>query len=614
MKTYNVLFTPTYLIIKAEENKNLYLLMRESKINISSDCGGKGICGKCKVKVEGETSTLTEIEKNFLTQKEIKDNFRLACQVIIRGDLRVEVKEKKEKLKNLEKLFKIKIKPAPEIKKKYLNVPTPSIFFQKPDWQRVKDSLKIATKPNITSLSSLPQILRESNHKITAVFTDKELISLEKGDTTKKIYGIGLDIGTTTVAGYLVDLKSGKNISVLSSLNPQIRYGEDVISRMNAVMEDKDSLYKMQYLIIEEINKIISFFKERNGINENHIYQLIAVGNPCMIHLLLGVNPINLSRSPYIPVISDSFEIKVKEIGIRINPEGKIKTLPAVSGFFGSDAIGMVLKERMHNSPLLCLGIDLGTNGEVVLGNRKKLLCTSCAAGPAFEGTKIYQGMIAQPGGISYVKISGDRVIFKTIDNATPCGICGSGVVDAVSEMLKLKIIDHTGRIKDREEYQKECKNSLYKRIKIFNNMNSFILANENETKEGVPIIITQKDVREVQLAKAAIYSAIKILCRKLKIKEEKISKIFLAGSFGNYLRVESAIRIGVLPENFKGKVKIIGNSAGEGAVRVLLSLKERKSFETISNKLKYIELSTEKNFQGEFAKSIYFEGGVKNE
>lgn len=607
MKTCEIVILPENLIIKTSKDKNLYFLLRENKIEINSACGGKGICGKCKVKIEGDVSPLTSTEEKFLTEKEIKKGLRLCCQVYVKGNIKIEIKKGKERIKGLTDLLKLNIKPEPGIKKKYLKVSPPSLLLQSSDLKRVKNSLGKEIKTNLTSLSKIPYILRNSDHKITVVFDEKELLSVESGNTTKKFYGIALDIGTTTIAAYLIDLKKGKNLSVYSTLNPQIRYGEDVISRINTILEDGTSLYKMHNLIIEKINEIINFFTAKTAIEENYIYKMVVVGNPCMIHLFLGINPAYLSRSPYIPVISESFEIKAKEMGIKINPEGKIEILPAVSGFFGADALGMVLKERIYKYNSLSLGIDLGTNGEIVLGNREKILCTSCAAGPAFEGTKIYQGMIAQEGGINYVKITPEKVIFKTIGNKPPIGICGCGIVDAISEMLKFKIIDSTGRIKNREEYQKEFKNSLYKRIKIFNNANSFIIATEEETENGFPIIITQKDVREVQLAKSAISSAIKILCKKLSLKEEKIYQVFLAGSFGNYLNVESAVRIGIIPECLKDRVKVIGNSAGEAAAMCLISEREKKNFERISKKLTYIELSLERNFQEEFAKSIYF-------
>ena len=578
-------------------------------IKIRSECGGHGFCGKCKVIAktpEGLTS-LSEREKELLSDQEIKKGYRLACQAYIKGNTVIYVPEESRitKRKTLIEGVMQEVEVSPLVEKFYIILPKPSLQDLRTDFDRMIESLKDIYNLEdleipLELLKTLPLKLRDANWKVTAtIWNRKRIISVEPGNTTQKLYGIAIDIGTSKIIGYLVNLLSGKVIATHFIENPQIIYGEDIISRISHVMKNPQTLEEIHSLAIKAINEIILKCCEKADIEQTDIYEAVIVGNTAMHHFFLSINPKYLALSPYVPAIGNSVNVEARELKINICPHGNVHVLPIIAGFVGADAVGDILATKIFEAEKICLTIDIGTNTEIVLGNKNELFTTSCASGPAFEGMHITHGMKAVEGAIEKVRIDPEtfEVHYETIGNTEPVGICGSAMVDIVAEMLKTGLIDHTGKFnvnKSTERFQK------------VNNEYVFVIAKPNETRSGTPIIVTQKDIREIQLAKAAIHTGFSILMRKRGVSTSLIDKIFVAGAFGNYLNIENSIIIGLLPDVPPSKVKFVGNAAGSGAIMSLISKKEREKAKEIAKRTKYVELAIDPSFHMELAASMY--------
>jgi len=578
-------------------------------IKIRSECGGHGFCGKCKVIAktpEGLTS-LSEREKELLSNQEIKKGYRLACQAYIKGNTVIYVPEESRitKRETLIEGVMQEVEISPLVEKFYIIIPKPSLQDLRTDFDRMIESLKDIYNLEdleipLELLKTLPLKLRDANWKVTAtIWNRKRIISVEPGNTTQKLYGIAIDIGTSKIIGYLINLLSGKVIATHFIENPQIIYGEDIISRISHVMKNPQTLEEIHSLAIKAINEIILKCCEKAGIEQTDIYEAVIVGNTAMHHFFLSINPKYLALSPYVPAVGNPINVEARELKINIRPHGNVHVLPVIAGFVGADAVGDILATKIFEAEKIRLTIDIGTNTEIVLGNKDELFTTSCASGPAFEGMHITHGMKAVEGAIEKVKIDPEtfEVHYETIGNTEPVGICGSAMVDIVAEMLKTGLIDRTGKFNV---------NKGAKRFRKVNDEHFFVIAKSDETKSGAPIIVTQKDIREIQLAKAAIHTGCSILMRKRGVSTDLIDKIFVAGAFGNYLNIENSIIIGLLPDVPSSKVKFVGNAAGSGAIMSLISKKEREKAKEIAKRTKYIELAIDPSFHMELAASMY--------
>ncbi|HIH36848.1 MAG TPA: DUF4445 domain-containing protein [Methanocellales archaeon] len=553
-------------------------------IPLETVCGGKGICGKCKVKlIKGDS--LGGAAKGGLV---------LACQTKIISDAVIEVPagtrllEQKILVGGVEK----KIPLNPNVHKVYLKLAKPSLSDQKSDLSRVTCALErkgiVLGNVSLDFIRQLPIKLRNSDFKVTVILIGNDLVGVEEGDTTDKKYGISFDIGTTTVVGYLVDLNTGKEVAVASRMNPQVVYGDDVVSRIDFAKTD-EGLMELNDKIIQAVNEII----DEVSVCIENIYEVSIVGNTCMLHLFLNITPTSLALSPYVSVLKDPVNIKASELGIKVNKKANIHVLPTIAGFVGADTIGVLLASQLYEGDDIRLAIDIGTNVEIALGSKEKIIACSAAAGPAFEGANIRHGMRAASGAIYRVVISDGVVYGKTIDNDTARGITGSGLVDAVAEMLKNRIISNSGKISDDPEMH-----TLYgDRLTHEGGEAAFLLA------RGVTV--TQGDIRELQLAKGAIYAGINILMKDLGICD--IKEILLAGAFGTSLPKENAQVIGLIPDIPLDRVKDIGNAAGAGSKMALISKNERLKAELLSKKVEYVELSGRKDFQDEFMDAMFF-------
>jgi len=588
-------------------NKSISLkeAIKRAGINFPFPCGGKGLCGKCRVKITGKVNPPTAKEKETISHW-LEKGYRLACQTTIKENVEVEIP-----VSSLISTLQILTEDSgeipkvdPFIQKVYLPTSPPTLENQISDISRIKEQLKERgfndLKVELDLIRKIPSILRKSKFKVTAVLNGKEIITVEKGDTRGEKFGLAFDIGTTTIVGTLIDLDTGDRVANKAILNPQIPYGDDVISRISYLQTNPKGLRELQKKIVGGINEIIQHLTETNGIRKDNIYEAIFLGNTVMQHFLAGINPLNLALYPYVPVVQESISIKSSRLGIKINPGTRVYIFPSIAAFVGGDTVGVILATGLHQvDKKIRLAVDIGTNGEIVISRNGKLVVASTAAGPAFEGARISQGMWAQKGAIEKVKLKEGEVMVEVIGGGEPQGICGSGLVDAVSELYREGIIDNSGRIKPRKEQSKLWQG----RIKEENQNSKFILV---ERKDDVPIFISQKDIREFQLAKAAICAGIKILLKTLGIKEDEVEEVLIAGAFGNYINLQSAYRVGLFPFFPAAEVKAIGNAASMGAIKALICRACRHEAERIPSLAHYVELAAQPDFQNILAESLF--------
>jgi uncharacterized 2Fe-2S/4Fe-4S cluster protein (DUF4445 family) len=604
-----LVFEPDGVKSKFRKGTTILCALKEAGLNIRSECGGRGVCGKCKIIVQDALgfSAVTDAERERLSVSELKSGYRLACACSALKNSKIFIPEesrvttRKLLIEGTERPVKVK----PTIRKLYVKIPKPSLSDIRSDVQRLQDSLndiyKIETSEiDHTLLKKLPTILRNADWRVTVtIWNEEKIISVEPGDTVKKSYGVAIDIGTSKIICYLSDLTNGELVGTGSLENPQVMYGEDVISRIAHASQSDASLKKLQKLAIDGVNTTISEACQKSRLSLQNIYEITVVGNTAMHHIFLGVQPKYLGLSPYVPAVSGPLNVKARDLSIKVNPSANVHVLPVIAGFVGADAVADIVSTRIYESDKLSMIVDMGTNTEVILGDKHEIVACSCASGPAFEGAHIKCGMKAVTGAIEKLQINPENyeVSYQTIGNAKPMGLCGSAIIDAVANLLKRKIIDRDGRFADAP---------VTSRLKTTNGTKSFILVSREEgaTRD---IMITQKDVREVQLAKAAIYTGCYILMKRKNIKPADIKKFYVAGAFGNYINLENAKLIGMLPDIPTKFITFVGNAAGAGARMALISKTQRQIAASISRKVDYVELALDPDFQREFALATCF-------
>jgi uncharacterized 2Fe-2S/4Fe-4S cluster protein (DUF4445 family) len=445
-------------------------------------------------------------------------------------------------------------------------------------------------------LRTIPRALRESGFKVTAVLGGEQLVALEPGDTTGECFGVAFDVGTTTLVGTLMNLRTGMAAGVLSTLNGQAPFGADVISRISHGMNGPDSVLELQAAVVATMNSILSGLYEQTGVSADRTYEAVVVGNATMLHLLFGIDPSPLAVMPFTPAFMEPLLVAASEIGLDIHPNGFIQTLPALGAYVGADIVAGVLATSVVREDKLRVFVDVGTNGEIVLGSAQRALATAAPAGPAFEGSQIRCGMRATEGAIEGVTL-GDTVELQVIGGDVPAqGICGSGLVDAVAQLLHVGLLDHSGRMKAGVDVPGH---PLADRLIDVDGVRAFLLA------EGV--FLSQRDVRELQFAKGSIATGIKVLMDILGVETKDLDEVLLGGSFGSYLNPESAKIIGLVPAVDVDKIIAVGNSAGEGAKIALLSYRERQVAFELPSRIEYIELSGRADFNDSFVSVLQF-------
>lgn len=569
--------------VTVSKGKNLLEVLQYEGIQTANYCMGKGTCGKCKVQVTGTFSALTSLEIKQLTKQEQNDGIRLACQVIVEGDGIVLTESETmsiivEEGKTLEKTKKISLPISCYELSETIDIRGKSLV-ERFLYQFGDSNVKLIALQKIAVLDNA------QNHVV--LMRDGEIIDCLQKVTGPKFYGVAFDIGTTTLVAYLIELMTGREIRTVSRLNPQKLYGDDVISRIKYCEETK-GLEKLHDVIVQAANEMISELCQLENISQNDIYACTIVGNPTMCQLFLKIDPRSIGRSPYLPAYRQGLTLSARLCGLLINAEGKIHALPNISGYIGSDTVAGILASKLYKARKPCVLIDVGTNGEIAVAGPNNILVCSAAAGPVFEGGGIRLGMRATEGAVYAVGDNG----LSIIGDKPARGFCGSGIIDAIAYLLNNNIIDHKG---------------VFKKDLPLESVNNLAAYYFNDA-----VYVTQEDIRKVQLAKSAIFTALELAIDKAGLNLEQIDKIYVAGSFGSNLNLHSAIRIGLLPDIDQKKFLQIGNSAGTGAKMGLIDLKSRLTAEKIKDWAEHFELASNQVFQKKFIENLYFPKIIK--
>lgn len=605
-------FQPLGRKTEAVKGRTLLQLASDAGISIESICGSVGKCGKCRVMVRSGGSSLsppTDSELKALDDDARRSGMRLACQAAVRIPSKLVIEVPEESRRGHHRLLAAGVEPKttlkPAMTKVLLKIPPATLKDLRADDDRLVDIIRkrarvrVVIHPGVHA--HLPTAIREKGWSATATLYRKhEVVRVEPGDETGTLYGVAVDIGTTKVVAYLIDLRNGETVATESMPNPQIPFGEDLMSRISYTARERDGARKLQAVIVDGINSLISKLCEREDIEQEDVLEVLVVGNTAMHHLFFGIPAQHVASAPYAPAVRTSLTISPDHLGLRIYQFGKVSSLPNVAGFVGADAVADLVSSGLYKEKDVGMMIDIGTNTEIIAGNHRRLLSCSCASGPAFEGAHIKFGMRASTGAIERVWIdpATKAVKLRTVDDAPPIGICGSGIVDAVSELFRAGLVDSSGRLVSAPgcpDVRKAKAGGM-----------EFVVAHAKDTAIGEDITIGQHDIQEIQLAKAAIFTGVSILMGRLKIRCSDLARVYAAGAFGTYVDAASAINIGMYPDVPVERIKFIGNAAGSGARMALKSTDVRDLAESLSKRIEYIELAAEHNFQNEFAQAMF--------
>jgi len=647
-KKHTVILQPSGRRGQVDEGTSIRAAARELGVEIESICAENATCGKCMVLVEegrfekynidSRRENLSPVgteERIYLERrpKLLKDKgweigqVRLSCQCRLLGDVLINVPEEsrgnKQIVRKSARERSIEIKPS--VRKYYVSMTPPNLERPIADWERLAKGLETAMglvrrgEENLPRwfdltvdyqcLRTLSSTLREARWNVTvSVWQDKEVIEVRAG-YVEDSYGAAVDIGSTTVALYLCNLRTGEMLAAESEMNPQIVYGEDVMSRIQYSIEHKDGLEKLHKAIIATLNKLLKQAAQTAKIKTSEILEMVLVGNSTMHHLLLNLHPKDLGLAPFVPAIHRSMDVKARELGLHINSSGNIHVLPTIASFVGADTSAMILAEEPHKQDENWLLIDVGTNAELILGNRKRLVCTSTPTGPALEGAHVEYGMRAAPGAIERVHIDEKTLEprYKVIGvdgwntdheefKGHVKGICGSAIIDSVAELFRAGIVDSRGKFK---------KGLSTNRVREGERGWEYVVAWAAETSIGRDIPMTQQDVRQIQLAKAALFTAARTLLKRSGLQSP--DKIILAGGFGSYIDKEKAMLIGLIPDCVLDNVYAVGNAAGDGARIALLNVEKRNEIDSVTRKVERFELPTDPEFQNQFMLATSF-------
>lgn len=617
MREFTVKFHPQGKSIRVTQGTDILSAATRAGIVVSAPCGGEGVCGKCRVIVD-KGSVKTESSR-LVDDADRKRGVVLACQTLVESD--VEVTFTKESLEAHEHLCHAaedftkgvilkrenKFPLSPLISKIYLELTAPTADDGTSDLDRIMDALKgrvgaLRLSTRLTNIKHLSEVLRESDFKITVVLAYREgaqeILSLEPGDTTGSNLAFAFDIGTTTVAGQLIDLKTGTILGTRIAFNAQAVYGADVITRMIYASEP-DGMANLNSGVVGNINEMIDDLIKANKVNLGDIYAIVAAGNMTMIHLILKIDPSGLRKAPYVSTVSAFPPVSAAELAIEINPRGIAAFLPGVSTYIGGDIVSGILACGVAENDDLTLLVDIGTNGEIVLGNREWMIGSAASAGPAFEGSGLTCGMKAVSGAMQRIVIDANLdVKFETISHVAPKGICGSGYIDLLSQMLKRGVMGKDGKIN---------RDTSSGRIRRVDNNYEFVLAFASETAIDRDIVIRDDDIDNLKRSKGAIYSAIISIINKVGKDITDVKKIYIAGGFGNYLNIENSIFIGLLPDVERSIYEFVGNSSLAGARMSLLSRDAFNATEGIHKNITYMDLAAEPGYMDEYIAALFF-------
>jgi uncharacterized 2Fe-2S/4Fe-4S cluster protein (DUF4445 family) len=605
-KEVKVIFEPSGRSVHALSGTILLEVAARAGFIIQTPCGGGGKCGKCLVQIRSGKCPATESEIATLGAVRTGEGFRLACQARISGPLTVEIPDTslfqaQQKILTSDAGGEMEVRPR--VRKTCVHLDPPVHDQGGSDLDRLHAAIGPASV-TLSAVRDLPVMLRRAAHKVTAVLVDNELIAVEPGDTTDACYGIAFDIGSTTLVGTLVNLTTGVDIAVAARVNPQTSFGDDVISRIQKCRNEKDGLQQLRAAVMDGVNHIIDELERKAGIQRLTVYEIVFAGNTTMQQLLCGIDPSPLGELPFTPAFREAIEARASDLHLHVHPQAKVYVFPQIGGFVGGDTVSGIVATRLDRFTEPALLVDIGTNGEIVLAHKGGMLATSVAAGPAFEGARIVNGMRASAGAIEKIILDGD-VRLNVIGNTKPTGLCGTGLIDVAAELLRTGILDQTGRILSRQEAPSALSEALRARLIENNSEVNFLLVPAEQSGTKAPIFLYQRDIRELQLAAGAIRAGINILLRMAGLTPADLGAVLLAGAFGNFIRRNHARRIGMLPPVPCSRIRFVGNTASFGAKRALLSTEEKAYASRLLEQVRHVDLSLDPEFQMEFSMAM---------
>ncbi|MDW8289923.1 MAG: ASKHA domain-containing protein [Armatimonadota bacterium] len=618
---------PDGVAVDLPEGTPLVRALWQAGAAVETPCGGFGVCGKCKVRFTGGTVPApTAEELRHLPAQELSAGWRLACRHRVTGQAEIVVPAESRPAiaQVLTTAVERPVPLEPAVRRLPLQLSPPSTADERADLRRLLDALReqhglaIAVEQVPLSVTrQLPQVLRETEFRPYVVIlhdpshpTAARLLAVQPHADTP-LLGMAFDVGTTTLVGYLIDLQSGQELSYAARLNPQVQYGDDVVSRLSFVYHDSAGLRLLQQAVVRGLNEIIAEACQAAGVSHQHIFEVVAVGNTTMLHLLLGVNTNSIAVAPYVPVFTDLQSVEARQVGLRTHPAALLTTLPCVAGYVGADTVAVALTHLSDPGGETVVAIDIGTNGEVVLRHGGKYYCTSAAAGPAFEGGRIYQGIRAELGAISQVSLEdrgNDRWLHvTTIGGAPPKGICGSGLVDVAACLLDIGALNEAGRLHSHDgaawwetHVVTLCEQKAFR----------LVAPEASGTSEG--ILLTQKDVRELQLAKGSLRAVMEVLLQEAGITWAQVRRLLVAGAFGMYINLRSAQRIGLLPPLPLSRIQPVGNAAGAGAKLALRSVQERRRAQWLAEHMQHVVMTGNPLYQEAYIDHLSFSEGLE--
>jgi uncharacterized 2Fe-2S/4Fe-4S cluster protein (DUF4445 family) len=626
---HTVEFEPLGRRARVAHGTTLLDAARQAGVGLNAVCGGAGTCGTCRVRlVAGQVTPPTEAEWGRLSSLPKRDSlaegFRLACQVRVLGDVRVDVppdsitapqraqiegRERPVELDPAVRVFDVALEP-------------PSLADLRADATRLREALfeqhgVSAERYDHSTLRQLPALLRENGWRVRVVTQDGQVIAVAPVGASP--LGLAVDIGTTKVAAYLIDLESGETLAAAGAMNPQIAYGEDVMARIAYAMEGETQARELQHALVGGLDDLARELCVQVGRDSAEIVEAVLVGNTCMHHLVLGLPVRQLGLAPYVPALAHSYDLKAQELALRFAPGANVHLLPNIAGFVGADHVAMLLATGVYEAREVTVGLDIGTNTEISLAvggagfpvcrsgagfpvcRNGRLLSCSCASGPAFEGAHIRDGMRAAPGAVEWVRLVDGaggrphRVEYQTIGDAPPVGICGSGVLDGVAELRKADVLRANGAMRP----------GSHPRVRGTGSGTEFLLVPAGERRAPRDLVITRKDVNEIQLAKAAIRAGVEVLLEEAGLGAEQIERVIVAGAFGTYLDVGSALAVGMFPPLPRERFVQVGNAAGIGAKQALVSRRCREKSDDIARRVEYVELTTHPHFVAAYTAAL---------
>ncbi len=602
-------FEPSGTAVRVPPGVTVFDAASWNGIAIDSTCGGHGTCKKCRVRIAHGSVPISKLDVRAFDHGDLEQGWRLACRAEARGDLIIDVPPLVTRPKAATVGVGRQVILRPAVQKRYVELELPTLQDQRTDLERLFDAVDdLELRVETGVLRRLPRTLRDSDFRVTCVIVDDLLIDVEPGDTSERLHGIAFDLGTTTVVATLLDLVTGTPVAVRSMLNKQQPFGADVISRISATMLDRDALERLRVLACATLQELVDEVCEQGEVDHEDVYEIALAGNATMTQLALGIDPEPIGVAPFIMVAPSYPDMPATELGLRLHPRARATIFPALGAYVGGDIVAGLLATGMTRDKRLRLFIDVGTNCEIALGSAERLVCTAAPAGPAFEAAQIRCGMRAADGAIEVVRIRDDTIELDVIADVEPLGMCGSGLVDAVAELVVAGLLDLSGRFVPNERAAEIAPALSRRLVARQDGERIFVLHWQGEEGDiDNAVYLSQRDVRELQFAKASIATGWSLLVEELGIDVSEIQQVLLAGSFGSYLSPASAVRIGLVPRLALPRIVSAGNVAGEGAKMALLSVQERHAATAMFDEVEYVELSDREDFNDRFVEELAF-------